>query len=252
MSDGELVVLFNEDNDVYCKYYYFALGSEEAKEAHENIQKIKQEGCRIINVENMNEEEIDLFLERINKRIEEYSTLNTIYINMIIKANDLEQFFGPDGFCFVDDLKCSTTDIIKLVNNPDKPMQLKDIREVPYVYVEPQEEWPRGYMIPMVASGNFFSLDEAKDIFSLNSINTTRIGLDCQFALNTNSIKNSMFMKSARRATQTDASDEDIERFEKKKQLLFEEYKANYDLIQSYKDTKEEVLEIYSRNNRRM
>ena len=252
MCEEELVVLYNEDNDVYCKYQTFALGSEEAKKAHEDIKKIQQEGCQIINVENMTEEEMNLFLERIDSRIEKYSSFNNLDINMIIKSSDLESFFGPDGFCYIDNLKCATPEIEELLRNPEKVSELKRISEVPYITAGIQEIIPTGYMIPMFAYGDFFSLDEAKNIFSLNSINTTRDGLHCQFAISPISGKNWLLMNAAKKAKQPEASDEDKMKFEKEKRLMFDEYKANYDLIQSYKGTKEQVLEIYFKNSKKM
>lgn len=251
MCDGELVVLYNEDNDVYCKYKTFALGSEEAKKAHEDIRKIQQEGCKIINVENMTEEEMNLFLKRIDLRIKKDSELNNLDVNMIIKSIDLESFFGPDGFCFIDNLKCATSEIEELLKNPEKVSELKVIKEVPYMAADIRKEVSTGYMIPMLASGDFFSLDEAKNICGLNPISTTRDALHCQFALDSNSKKNLLLINAFRKAKRSDASDEDKMKFKKEEQLMFDEYKANYELIQSYKNTREQVLEIYFRNNKK-
>ena len=250
MREEELVVLYGKDNYAYCKYETFALGSDEAKKAHDNIRKIKQEGCQIINVESMTEEEMNLFLERIDSEIRFYEAMNTLDINMIIKSSDLFSVFNLVGDCFIDNLECATTEIRKLLKNPDDLNELKKIREVPYVAVEPQEEWPKGYMIPMRAIGDFFSLEEAENIFGLNSIKTSRDGIHCQFALNPVSTSNLLLIKSAENAKKPDAPEEDKENFEKEKKLMFDEYKANYDLIQSYKNTKEQVLEIYFDNRK--
>lgn len=252
MCEEELVVLYGKDNYAYCKYETFALGSDEAKKAHDNIRQIKQEGCQIINVESMTEEEMNLFLERIDSEIRFYEAMNTLDINMIIKSSDLFSVFNLVGDCFIDNLECATTEIRKLLKNPDDLNELKKIREVPYVAVEPQEEWPKGYMIPMCAIGDFFSLEEAENIFGLNSIKTSRDGIHCQFALNPVSTSNLLLIKSAKNAKKPDASEEDKENFEKEKKLMFDEYKANYDLIQSYKNTKEQVLEIYFDNRKKL
>ncbi len=252
MCEEELVVLYGRDNYAYCKYQTFALGSEEAKQAHENIRQIQQDGCQIINVENMTEEEMNLFLERINSEIEGYETMNTSDVNMIIKSSDLYSVFNLDGSSFIDNLKCATPEIEKLLKNPEEISGLKKIKQVTYITAGIQEIIPTGYMIPMIATGDFFSLDEAKNIFSLNSINTNRDGIHCQFALNPVSTNNLPLMKSAKNAKQSDASEEDKIKFEKEKQLMFDEYKANYELIQSYKNTKDQVLEIYFRNSKKM
>lgn len=244
MCEEVLIVLYNKDKDVYCKYQTFALGSEEAKQAHKNIQKIQLEGYQIINIENMTEEEMNLFLTRIDLEIQKYEAMYTLDVNMIIKSRDLDSFFGPDGFCFIENLKCATPEIKELVNNPEKISELQKIKEVPYLTDDIQERVSTGYMIPMLACGDFFSLDEAKDIVSLNPIDTSRDGLHCQFGLNLFSGNNLLLKNAAKKAKQPDASDEDKIKFEKEKQLMFDEYKANYELIKSYKYTKEQVLEI--------
>ena len=45
-------------------------------------------------------------------------------------------------------------------------------------------------MIPMIAVGDFFSLEETENIFGLNFINTSRDEIHCQFALNLVSTSN--------------------------------------------------------------
>ena len=59
-------------------------------------------------------------------------------------------------------------------------------------------------------------------------------------------------MKSAKNAKQSDASEEDKIKFEKQKQLMLDKYKAISELVQSYKNTKKQVLEIYFRNSKKM
>lgn len=252
MCEEELVVLYGKDDYAYCKYETFALGSDEAKKAHDNIRQIKQVGCQIINVENMTEEEMNLFLERINSEIRFYEAMNTIDINMIIKSNDLFSVFNLVGDCSIDNLECATPEIRKLYKNPDELNGLKKIKQVPYITSGVQESIPTGYMIPMIAVGDFFSLEEAENIFGLNSINTSRDGIHCQFALNPVSRSNLLLMKSAKNAKKSDASEEDKEKFEKEKKLMFDEYKANFELIQSSKNTKDQVLEIYFKNSKKM
>lgn len=253
MCEEELVVLYNEDKDVYCKHQTFAFGSEEAKKAHESIQKIRQVGCQIIDVENMTEEEMNIFLEKIDAKIQKYEVMNTLDVNMIIHSRDLDSFFGPDGFCYIENLKCATPEIKELVNNPEKIGELQKIKEVPYIADYIPDSWGiTGYMIPMIAYGDFFSLDEAKNIVSLNPIDTSRDGLHCQFGLNPIYTQNLSFMADAEWANRSNASDEDKKTFELKKQYMFEEYKLNYESIKSYKDTKEQVLEIYFRNSKKM
>lgn len=252
MCEEELVVLYGKDNYAYCKYETFALGSDEAKKAHDNIRQIKQEGCQIINVENMTEEEMNLFLERIDSEIRFYEAMNTYNINMIIKSSDLFSVFNLVGDCFIDNLECATSEIRKLLINPDDANGLEKIKQVPYIPASIQETISTGYMIPMIAAGDFFSLEEAENIFGLNSINTSRDGIHCQFALNPVSTSNLPLMKSAKNAKKSDASEEDKEKFEKEKNLMFNEYKANYELIQSYKNTKDQILEIYFQNSKKM
>ena len=252
MCEEELVVLYEKDNYAYCKYEIFALGSYEAKKAHDNIRKIKQEGCQIINVESMTEEEMDLFLEDIDSDIRFYETMNTININMIIKSSDLFSVFDLVGDCFIDNLESATIEIRKLLKNPDESNGLEKIKQVPYIPTDIQEPVQPGYMIPMIAVGDFFSLEEAKNIFGLNHIETSRDGIHCQFALNPVSTSNLLLMKSAKNAKQSDASEEDKEKFKKEKALMFDKYKANYELVQSYKNTKDQVLGIYFKNSKKI
>lgn len=252
MCEEELVVLYRKDDYAYCKYETFALGSDEAKKAHNNIRQIKQDGCQIITVENMTEEEMNLFLKRIDSEIRFYEAKNTLGINMIIKSSDLFSVFNLDGDCFIDNLGCATPEIRNLLKNPDESNGLKTIKQVPYITAGVQELIPTGYMIPMIAVGDFFSLEEAENIFGLNSINTSRDGIPCQFALNPDSASNLLLMNSAKNAKKSDASEEDKEKFEKEKKLKFDEYKANYELIQSYKNTKDQVLEIYLKNSKKI
>lgn len=253
MCEEELVVLYEKDNYAYCKYETFALGSDEAKKAHYNIRKIKQEGCQIINVESITEEEMELFLEKIDSEIRFYEAMNTLDVNMVIKSSDLFSVFNLDGDCFIENLEsCAMPEIRKLLRNPDESNGLNKIKQVTYRTAGIQEIIPTGYMIPMIAVGDFFSLEEAENIFGLNSINTSRDGIHCQFALNPVSTSNLLLMKSAKNAKKSDASEEDKEKFEKEKKLMFNEYKANYELIQSYKNTKDQVLEIYFKNSKKM
>ena len=237
MCEDELVVLYAKDNCAYCKYEQFALGSEAAKKAHDNIRQIKQDGYQIIDVESMKEEEMNSFLERINFEIEEHESTHVFSINMLIKESDLFSVFNSNGDCFIDNIGClETSEIIKLLKNPDDINGLEKIKQVPYIPAGFKEIASPGYMIPMLAIGDFFSLEEAKNIFSLNSINTSRDGIHCQFALNPDSEDNLLFIKSSFNAKKEDASEEDKEKFEKEKKLLFDEYKANYEAIQTLKN----------------
>lgn len=258
MCEEELVVLYRKDDCAYCKYETFSLGSKEAKKAHDNIRQVKQDGCQIINVESITKDEMELFLERINLEIEKYEAMNILDINMIISASDLFSFFMDDGFCLIDNLECATPEIKKLLKNPEELSELKKIKQVPYIvpYLRGRQilatDQKTGYMIPMVATGDFFSLDEAKNIFNLDSIETSRYGLHCLFALDPVSSNNLPLMKSAKNAKQSDASEEDKIKFEKQKQLMLDKYKAISELVQSYKNTKKQVLEIYFRNSKKM
>ena len=252
MCEDELVLLYEKDNYAYCKYETFALGSDEAKKAHDNIRQIKQEGCQIINVESMTEDEMNLFLEKIDSDIRFYEAMNTIDINMIIKSSDLFSVFDLVGDCFIENLESATTEIRKLLKKPDELNGLEKIKEAPYIPADIQEPVQPGYMIPMIAVGDFFSLEEAESIFGLNSIKTSRDGIHCQFALNPVSTSNLLLMRSAKNAKQSDASEEDKAKFEKEKKLMFDEYKANFELIQSYKNTKDQVLGIYFKNSKKM
>lgn len=258
----ELVVLYRKDDYAYCKYETFSLGSKDAKKAHDNIRQIKQDGCQIINVESVTKDEMELFLERINLEIEKYEAMNILDINMIISASDLFNFFMDDGYCLIDNLECATPEIKKLLKDPEELSELKKIKQVPYIVPHLRKipgvqevlatDQKTGYMIPMIATGDFFSLDEAKNIFNLDSIETSRNELDCLFALDPVSSNNLSLMKSAKNAKQSDASGEDKIKFEKQKQLMLDKYKAISELVQSYKNTKQQVLEIYFRNSKKM
>ena len=252
MCENELVEIYNINNNIYCKYQTFALGSEEAKKAHKEIKKLQDNGCNIINIEDLSEEEINLLMDKIDAVVDYYATMNYLDVNMIIKSSDLYSVFNVDGSCNIHNLDSATPEIIELLKNPEKVNEFKNIREVPYSSANIKEGVQTGYMIPMFAYGDFFSLDEVRNICNVTPIDTQRNGIDFQCCINPTSLNNWLVVNAYKKAKQSDSSEEDKMKFEKEKQSMFDSYKSTYELIQSIKNKKKQIVEIVNRNRKKL
>ena len=257
MYDEELVVLYSEDNTVYCERQAFALGSSEATLAHCRINRLRKLNFQIIEVRNISEEKIHSLLKRIDLKIEKYK--GPLYVNMTINSCDLENVFWDDGLCVIAGALGATEEveeeIEELFKNPENIDKLKRIKKVPYSNTnDATDTVSTGYMIPIIVYANFFSPEEAKDIFSLKSISNYRNGMTevhCQFALDHTSEKNLPLVKAAKKAESSDASEEDITAFEKIKESMYSEYINNYMAMQSYVRIKEQLSAAFSKGRKK-
>ena len=245
MCESEFVVLYSDKKDIYCKTEYFEYNSEKARKAHEEIRKLKKEGCKIIDIEKLSENEVRTLISKMDKEIDFYSYKYSVNINVIIKSDDIYSVFNADGSCNIKGLESSTKEISTLLQNPNNISKLKKIKAINNITDE-KDKVTDGYMIPMIAYGDTFSLEEAANIFDLKSIRVELGGIDLCVALDMNDISNFLIRNKFQRASQSKSSSA-IEDFKKEKESSYKLYESNFSLIQLIKNKKEKTIEVLRR-----